>query len=114
MVELLFFIFVLLLAVLGLAELIHSVKLCLLAPKEAAISYKIIFLKGSLPQHQLKIAVEQSAWSGKKLTGNIIAVNSFLEGEALEECRFIAQKNGVIFCSAEELCDQIMLISGKT
>lgn len=110
MIEIILLILCLIPAMLGLAELLHSLKLYILAPKNKAISYTVICLTGYSPQQQLRFAIEKYSWMGEK---SIIAVNTFVPEEDFEECREIAEKNNIIFCSADELTDAIKTIAGK-
>ncbi len=109
MLEVIFFLLFLIPAMLGISELLHTLKILILAPKKPVISYNIIILNNDNPHQQLLHTVYQYAWYGRELTGIIVAVNSFLNDENYSCCKEIAEKNNIIFCSFEEL-DKIINI----
>jgi len=102
MAEILLVLFFLIPAMLGIAEILHIIKLYILFPKSAE-SYVIIYLKNENASGQLMYALEQYFWFGKKYAKNIIAVNSGLSSDNYEICKSIALKHNIIFCSEEEL-----------
>lgn len=102
MAEIILFLVFLIPAMLGLAEILHILKLYILYPKTAA-SYVLVFLKGENASEQLMLALEQYFWLGKRYARNIIAVDMGLNGESLKVCRKIALRHNVIFCSEKEL-----------
>ena len=98
--------------ILGLAELLHAVKLYILKPKKSLISYKIIFLLNENCVEQLLYAKERFLWQGRSENLNLILVNSALNEENFKICGEIAKKYGLIYCTAEELENYIRIISG--
>lgn len=101
------------LCILGLADIIHAIRLCVFSPKNKAITYLVIYLKADDPESQLKYVGEQYLWQGRRLADNVIAVNTALSEDASESCEKIAEKYNIIFCSSDELCNAVELLSGK-
>ena len=102
MAELILFLFLLIPAMLGLAEILHLIKTYILYPHKTD-SCMVVYLKGENPVGRLKFALEQYCWLGKRYIGNIIAVSSGLDGEDYDICREIALNHGIIFCGEDEL-----------
>ncbi len=94
---------VLFLSVLGLAELMHEINLRLASPHRKAVTYSVVFLKGEDAEQQLAFAIEQQKWLGKAYSDYIIAVNSGISEKSDKACRYIAEKNGVDYCTLYDL-----------
>ncbi len=108
MIEIFLLITELLLLILGISELLHSVKLWLLYSEKSGNSYSVICLKSLSAEQQMRFAVAQRKWLGKKYADNIIAINSFISGEEYYSCEQFAKKYGIIYCSIEQL-DSVLL-----
>ncbi len=106
MESILFFVF-LILAMLGLAELIHTVKQLILYPKKQSGLFTVVFLDNNSPQCQLESIYQKFLWHGMDYTGKIIAINSNLDSQNFSECELIAKKYNLTFCSLEELPTQL-------
>ena len=98
---------VLFLSVLGLAELMHGINLRVTSPRRKAVTYSVVFLKGEDAEEQLAFAIEQQKWLGKAYSDYIIAVDSGVSEKCDKACRYIAEKNGVCYCTPYELKKQI-------
>lgn len=94
---------VLFLSVLGLAELMHGINLRLASPHRKAVTYSVVLLKGEDAEQQLAFAIEQQRWLGKAYSDYIIAVNSGISEKSDKACRYIAEKNGVDYCTLYDL-----------
>lgn len=92
---------VLCLALLGLTELLHMLKLLLIKPEKRAIVYSLIILHGDTPERQLLPAIEQRLWLGGDYCDHIIAVDISSVDDG--ECRSLAEKYGVIYCTGDSL-----------
>ncbi len=101
-----------LIMVVGLADIIREVKLYIYAPKEKGRAFRLIFLEDSSAEHQLKYALYEESWYGRRHKNRLIAVNSLLSSEIDEKCRKIAEKHGALYCSAEEL-DSVLEFKNK-
>lgn len=113
MAEIFVLIIISLLVILGLSEVIRMLRLYIYLPKKKALSYLVISLSPNDAESQLRFVGEQYLWQGKRLADNVIAVNDMLEGDLKENCRKIAQKYNIIFCSGNELCSDAKMIFGK-
>ncbi len=104
MIEIVLLMICLVPTMLGLAEIIHWLKLLILSPKKKVPSYVVLYLTESSPREQISFAAEKYSYYGDR---NIIAVNTFVREEDFEECKAIADKNDIIFCSANELLENL-------
>lgn len=98
---------VLLLAVLGLSELMHGINLRITAPRRRAVTYSVVFLTDEDAEQQLSFAVEQQRWLGRAYSDYIIAVNNGLNENSDKACRYISGKYGVDYCTLYELKDRL-------
>lgn len=103
MVKIILIVLFLIPAMLGLAELLHIFKLFLLKPKKSLLSYKIIILTDNSPLEQMRYVIEQYIWQSEKNSSGIVFVNSLLSNLNLIECKNLADKYGLTFCSKKEL-----------
>ena len=94
---------VILLAVLGLSELMHGINLHIIAPRSKAVTFSVVFLSGSDAEQQLSFAAEQQKWFGGAYSDYIIAVNNGLSEKSDKACRYIAEKYGADYCTLYEL-----------
>ena len=54
----------------------------------------------------------QYMWIGKNNNFNLVVVNSLLNEENYDECKLIANKHNLIFCSVEELDGYLKILAG--
>lgn len=94
---------ILCLSVLGLSELLHGINLRITSPRGKAVTYSVVFLTDEDAEQQLSFAVEQQKWLGKAYSDYIVAVNNGLDEKSDKACRYIAEKNGVDYCTLYEL-----------
>lgn len=99
------------LAVSGLCELIHTIRLAFLIPKKGRRGIMVIWLKSGIAAQQLKFADEQVLWYGNTYADHIIAVTSELSEEELNECRILTADNDIILCPSETLAHVAECIS---
>lgn len=95
------------LSMLGLAELLHGIKLRLTAPRHKAPTYSVVLLSCGEPEEQLLFAVGQKMWLGSGYSDYIIAVNNGLEEKEDKACRYIAEKYGAYYLTPNELKAEI-------
>lgn len=112
--EVIFFAIFTIPALLGVAELIHLIKVYIISPKTNSIKYLLVFLGENSPYEQLTAVAEEFFWRGKKYAHNIIAINTGIKEEDYIYCRSFCDKNNLIFCNADEVNEYIELLSGKT
>ena len=91
------------LCILGLTEVLHTLKQKMLFPKKYPKTRLIVYLDGENADLQLASIAEQYRWSGKGLAGEIVAVYSAISSESLENCRKLAEKHNIIICSEKDL-----------
>lgn len=108
--EIIILILAVLLCTLGLAEVIHALKLYIFSPKKKPLSYLVVYLGKDDPESQLRYLGEKYLWQGKRLADNVIAVNSAVSPESLKTCAEIAAKYNIVYCSAESLCERAELV----
>ena len=93
----------LILAILGLCEVMHAVRLLLLAPKRLPGAVTVVNLCGEEPLRQLHYAGAAISWSDS-IAGNVrLAVCELPPGKQREECRRAAERYDITLCSAEQL-----------
>lgn len=96
-----------LLAVSGICELIHGLRLIIISPKRISAPISVIRLKSGEAAAQIRYAVEQRKWLGPQYAQHIVAVASGISEAELAECQEIAGNNGVIICTLQMLSDVI-------
>lgn len=90
-------------ALLGLSEFLHIIKMRFSAPLEKAFTCCVLFLTDDMPERQIAFAAEQRMWLGKTYADKIIAVENDISEENLDRCRIYAKENDVILCGFDEL-----------
>lgn len=113
MVEIFLVILFLIPAMLGLAEILHILKLYILKPQNPIISYKMIILTDSSPVEHMKYVIEQYLWQSKKNNSSLIFVNSLLCEENFKACKNLAEHYGFSFYSKEEIKEYLNLLIGQ-
>ena len=64
---------------LGLAELIHILKLRILKPKNPIISYRVVILTNNMPLEHMRYVTEQYLWYSGKNSAKPVFINSLLK-----------------------------------
>ena len=101
-----------LLAIAGLCEFLHSLRIFFILPERPYHNFGIVFLKNNKAVRQLKFAVEQRKWMGVHYCEHIVAVyDDGLEYSQLEMCRDMAGKNDVLICPIKYVGDAILALS---
>lgn len=103
MAETLFILFLILPAVLGMAEILHLLKSFLLGCTVKGRRYSIVFLENEDAVTTLRTFCEEKNWYGRHADDKLFAVYKELSQEVLVDCREIAEKNDIIFLSADSL-----------
>lgn len=112
MVEFILYSLVLVLCILGLAEVLHSIKLFLVTSKQKRLTYSVIILSNNTFNQQIRYVYEQRRWLGRKYADYIIAINDFLNAANQEIALQKAKTNGIIVCSFKEL-ESVVLYFNK-
>lgn len=99
--------FSIILCVLGICEIIFSLKIIALSPKQRAQRYLLIILTKSDCFSQLACAVEKMNWYGN-VYDRVIAVTDELSENELTLCKnstYLCKKANVLFCRRCEVAD---------
>lgn len=91
------------LAILGLCELLHTIHLATFFKKREVRLLSVIFLKPEQSVSQLMFATEQQRWLGSDFAEYIVGITDDLSEEELNNCKLLASKNAIILCSKEML-----------
>lgn len=84
-------------SMLGLAELIHLAKVYIILPKVKPEKAVIVYLEGENSVEQLLFILQEYAWQGERYAKKIAAVDRGIPENLIDECKRIAEKNGIVF-----------------
>lgn len=91
------------LAIGGLCEGMHAIRLFgIMNPKKNPMIC-VVPLKSEMSASQLNFAAEQQNWLGEDFAKYIIALTDGIEDKELECCKLAADDKGIILCSSNEL-----------
>jgi len=90
----------LLLAMLGLAELLHLLKLYILFPKKKGERIFMIKLEGENALADLKAFYCEYTWFGTRLAKKLMALDC--DAREIDACKSFCKDNNIIFISQEE------------
>lgn len=93
--------------ILGLAEILHTIKLMLISPRPKGTDVMIIIPDNESFAKQLANAAEQRRWHGKRYAGRIIVLDTNLSEEARAECAALARRLNIEICSGTELLKKL-------
>lgn len=110
MVTIFLFVLFLIPAMLGIAEILHIIKLFILKPQKSIISYKIVILTNDMPFEHMKYVIEKYIWQHSKNSAKLIFVYSLLDEENFNECKMLAEQFGLGFYSKEEIVEYFNII----
>ena len=97
-----FFLFLILPAVLGVAEILHFLKLAMLSSDDKGYKFNCIFLDEDDAILKLKVFCEESNWNGKRSCREYFAIYKELSENVLNECGLIASKYDIELLSFED------------
>lgn len=103
MIETIIFCVFLVPAMLGMAEMLHLLKVYIISPEKKMKKYLIVFLKDENSVRQLLCLLEEYNWIGKKYAERIIAVNMGLKEEDYKKALNTANKGNMILCEYNEI-----------
>ena len=92
------------LAILGLAEIIHFFKMWLLKPANNGKRIMVLVPDDDF-ERQILSVYEQFKWQGEKFANKILVVDCLPEHR--EECKKITDELGIEFCEASKLMDKM-------
>ena len=102
-----FFLFLIIPAVLGVAEILHFLKLAMLSSGDNEYKFSCIFLEEENAIIKLKAFCEESNWNGIKRGKEFYAIYNELSENVLNECALIANKYDIEFLSVEEFYQKV-------
>ena len=91
------------LAIGGLCESIHAIKLIGIMNSKRNPMVSLLVLKPKEWVFQLDFAAEQQNWLGEDFAKYVIAVTDSIEPEEIESCRQLANEKNIILCKTSEL-----------
>ena len=94
MAEFVFFMVLVLPAVLGLSEILHIIKKWFLSSGKKAEKILILIPDNDNFENQILSLSSEYRWQGNKLAEKIFVINSKLDEEYREECNLLVQKVG--------------------
>ena len=103
MTEIVLKIIIAVLCVFGITEVIHILKQKIITSKIMPETRLVVYLKGDTPDLQLAGIINEYNWYKSLKPKRIIAVYSDIDGDVLENCKKIAERNGVYLISSEKI-----------
>lgn len=91
------FLILIVFAVFGLSEFLHTVKLFIIFPKRRLYSHLVVNLQNSTAEKQIQYVCEQYVWHGASFADFIVPCAQNLDDNTRERCRQIAKKYGLKF-----------------
>lgn len=101
MVEILLFCIMIFLAVLGLADIIHSFKIYIKYPQKLKSNYLLVILNEDNAEEQVKYLADKLQWYGKKFANGVIAV--YNDSVDIKPIINLVKRYNIILCRADEL-----------
>ena len=103
MIEIILILMLLFPSMLGLAEILHFIKVYILLSKVKPQKTVLVYLKGKKSVEQLEYVIEEYHWYGEQYAKKIAAIDYGIPDDLIEECKEIAKRNNVLFYSKEFL-----------
>ncbi len=94
---------VFLLAVAGVCEIIHLMRLYFVSDKKRNVNYSLVFLRKNRALNQLRYLYEQLLWQGGTYADVVIAVDRELDEDERKACFEYSLKKDIIITSPEML-----------
>ena len=92
-------------AIIGLAEIIHALKLLLISPSKTAYRILVIYPDNENFEGQLLHVSERRKWLGDGYADKIVVLSSALCRKNREECNGLASRLGFITADGQELLE---------
>ena len=105
MAEIVFFFVFCIPAMLGLAEILHTVKMLIITPKSQSNKAFVLVPENDDFEDQIINLAEQIKWNGKKYTERVIVLETLLSDENKVKCCALAKKFGFEICSKSDLTE---------
>lgn len=113
MLKMILFAVLIVLACMGLAELLHLLRMCFIAPKTKVKTFMVVWLDGENAAQRLNYVGNQLNWLGRRYAEYRIAAYDALSPEDTATCSKIAQKYDMVYCPAELTGHIIHTLSGS-
>lgn len=92
--------------IIGLSQIIHRIWMLMLKPKERALGFLCILLKGDNSYGKLCFADEYVRWYGEECIDGVIAIDCGLSQKEAEACNeFCKPDNNTYFYSASQIVE---------
>lgn len=111
MIKGIFAVIILLFAVSGICELIHSLKVFSLSQKDGNFNYCVVWLKSGFALEQLMYVNEQRSWHGHRYCESVLAVDTELDESEHNLCLEFARNHDVILVSEDMLTHVLKQLS---
>ncbi len=95
--------FIIFLSVIGLCDILESIKLLLLRDKKQKNKIICCMLKNEASEISLRYIIEEYKWSGKFLADKIVVVNYLKDSKVAVRCKELAEYFGFDFIEEEML-----------
>ncbi len=92
----------LIICIVGLAEILHSVKLFLFSSNKKSSTYSLVILSNENYLGQLRYVAEQRNWLGSKYADYVVAINDFLDFDNINKASTFAKSKGIMICSLKQ------------
>ena len=93
-------------AILGLAEILHTVRILFVSTHKIERSILIIVPNNENFSKQLIYTAEQYRWHGNRYAERIVVLDYLLNEENKQECALLARKFNFQICSKTELAEK--------
>ena len=101
MIQIFFTMMFLIPTILGIAEILHFIKIYIINPRPKVQKYVLLFLCGENCFEQLKVLFDEYVWKGKNYAEKIIALDCGIKD--CEECLKFAAEKGITVLKNENL-----------
>ena len=101
------YLFLIFLAVIGLCDLIHTIRILFLRPHKNNGKVLLCFLNNNFAELQLAFIIEQYKWHGNKYCDKIVAVDCQHNDDVSNRCYALSQRHEIEFLKREDLCNYI-------
>ena len=108
MTEIVFLIIFCVPALLGIAEMLHTVKLWLYSSGKSKGGILVIVPTDENYRSLILNSFNQATWYGKRFAEKIIVVDSLLSEDTKEECQILTNRLEIEMCSKNSLCDKVI------
>ncbi|MBQ6847898.1 MAG: hypothetical protein IJO62_03160 [Clostridia bacterium] len=95
-------------AILGLAEILHSIRLWFMSSGKKGKRILIVVPDNENYLKQILGIYEQSKWQGEKLAEKVIVLDTLLDCENYKECEKLVKRLNFEMCSKSKILDIVI------